>query len=421
MPAAAAVPTRPIIALSFAACGSSAALRVCDPLLPRFTTQYGVSLGTASQAVTVFAVAYGLLQLAYGPIGDRFCKYRVVTLACLASAFTSLACALAPGFDALLLARTFAGATAGALIPLSLAWIGDAVAYERRQPVLARFLLGQMLGIAMGQLIGGVGADHFGPAPVFGVLTAWFGATSLLLWRFAPPPPAGRPAGHDRVTAAAAPAGTPPGEAGRRHAHAAPGFASSVLARFAAVLRVPWARVVLGAVFLEGVMLFGGVAFIPTHLNAEYGLPLTVAGMMVMLYGAGGIIFAMASSVLVRRLGEPGLAAGGAIILMLALATIALARVPAVAAAGCLIAGLGFYMLHNTLQVNATQMAPQHRGSSVALFASCLFMGQSAGVALGGQVAQRIGTTPVILGAGITVLVLGLAFAFARRRHRAAT
>jgi predicted MFS family arabinose efflux permease len=392
------VPTRAIVALSFAACGSSAALRVCDPLLPRFTTEYGVSLGTASQAVTVFAVAYGLLQLAYGPIGDHFGKYRVITVATLASAFTSLACALAPGFDALLVARTFAGATAGALIPLSLAWIGDTVAYARRQPVLARFLLGQMLGIALGQLIGGVGADHFGPAAVFGVLTAWFGAASLLLWRFRPA------SGH----AAGGPA-------------ASPGPAAGVLARFGAVLRVPWARVVLAAVFLEGVVLFGGVAFIPTHLNAAYGLPLTVAGMMVMLYGAGGMIFAAASSVLLRRLGEPGLAAAGAIILVCALAAVALSRSPAVAAAGCLVAGLGFYMLHNTLQVNATQMVPQYRGSSVALFASCLFLGQSAGVALGGQAAQRVGTTPVILGGGLAVLVLGLAFAVARSRHHAAT
>lgn len=403
---AGAVPTRPIVALSFAGCGSSAALRVCDPLLPRLTTEYGITLGAASQAVTTFAIAYGLLQLAWGPVGDRFGKYRVVTLACVASAFTSLACALAPGFGALLVARTFAGATAGALIPLSLAWIGDAVSYERRQPVLARFLLGQMLGIALGQLIGGVGADHFGPGPVFFVLVVWFAAAAALLWRFAP----------------ASGMGLSDGEAGPLAALPAPAAGrirpAEVAARFLAVLRVRWARVVLAAVFIEGVVLFGAVAFIPTHLHAAYGLPLTIAGMMVMLYGAGGMIFAVASGVLVRRLGESGLAAGGATLLVLALATIAVARVPAIAAAGCLIAGLGFYMLHNTLQVNATQMAPAHRGSSVALFATCLFMGQSAGVALAGQVAQRWGTSLVVLGGGLAVLVLGLAFASLRRGHR---
>jgi len=381
--------TRAIVALSFAACGSAAALRVCDPLLPRLTTEYGVGLGTAAQTVTAFAVAYGVLQLAYGPIGDRYGKYRVVTVACFASALTSFACALAPSFPALVLARLVAGATAGALIPLSLAWIGDTIAYERRQPVLARFLLGQMFGIAFGQLIGGVGADHFGAPPVFVVLGVWFAAVSVLLWRSAP-----------LVSAAAA---------------SAP--AGSVAARFMAVLRVRWARLVLASVFLEGVMLFGAVAFIPTHLNRAYGLPLTVAGSMLMLYGAGGMIFAALSSLLVRRLGEAGLAAGGGLVIVASLCTIALAHAPWVAALACLTSGLGFYMLHNTLQVNATQMAPAHRGSSVALFAASLFIGQSTGVALAGYAAERIGTGPVIAMAGGGVLLLALFFAAARRGH----
>src|SRR5881296_2184601 len=111
------LPVRPIIALSFGACGSAASLRVCDPLLPRLTTEFGVGLGTAAQTVTAFAIAYGVLQLAYGPIGDRYGKYRVITLACAASAVTSIACAVAPTFGALVIARLFAGGTAGALIP----------------------------------------------------------------------------------------------------------------------------------------------------------------------------------------------------------------------------------------------------------------------------------------------------------------
>ena len=48
----------------------------------------------------------------------------------------------------------------------------------------------------------------------------------------------------------------------------------------------------------------------------------------------------------------------------------------------CSAIGLGFYMLHNTLQTNATQMAPQARGTAVALFSSALYLGQSLGVAL---------------------------------------
>ena len=95
----------------------------------------------------------------------------------------------------------------------------------------------------------------------------------------------------------------------------------------------------------------------------------------------------------------------------------ALSRVPLLAALACLTAGLGFYMLHNTLQVNATQMAPAQRGSSIALFAASLFIGQSTGVALAGFAAERIGTGPVILACALGVFLLALFFAAARRRH----
>jgi predicted MFS family arabinose efflux permease len=73
-------------------------------------------------------------------------------------------------------------------------------------------------------------------------------------------------------------------------------------------------------------------------------------------------------------------------------------------------------MLHNTLQVNATQMSPAHRGSSLALFACVLFVGHAIGVSCAGLLAERFGTGPVIAASGVLLLVVGSAFATARRR-----
>lgn len=381
-------PTRSIVALSIGGCGSAAALRICDPLLPYLAREYGVGLAAAAQTVTAFAIAYGLLQLVYGPIGDRYGKYRVITIATFGCALTSLACAFAPTLPALVAARALAGATAGALIPLSLAWIGDVVPYERRQPVLARYLIGQMFGIALGQMLGGVGADRFGAGPVFVALAAWFAVAATLLWKFAPPR-----------------------EAAAQHGE------HGVVRRFVAVLEVRWARVVLLTVFVEGLLLVGALAFVPTHLHQVYDLPLTAAGAVVVVYAAGGLVFATLSPVLVRRLGEPGLATGGGVLLTLCFVGLAVRTTPAVAAIACLAGGLGFYMLHNTLQVNATQMAPAQRGSSLALFACILFVGQSSGVTLAGMLVDRISTGPVLAGAGSLLLVVALAFAGALRGH----
>jgi hypothetical protein len=83
----------------------------------------------------------------------------------------------------------------------------------------------------------------------------------------------------------------------------------------------------------------------------------------------------------------------------------------AVAPAGCLLAGLGFYMLHNTLQANATEMTPERRGAGMAL-------GQSAGVAVAGGVAESIGAVVPILAAAFLILPLGFAFAWAKNRQK---
>jgi MFS transporter, YNFM family, putative membrane transport protein len=75
-----------------------------------------------------------------------------------------------PSLAPLVLVRFLAGAGAAAVIPLAIAWIGDVVAYERRQALLARYISGQILGIVFGQAAGGF----------FGELIGWR-ATLLML------------------------------------------------------------------------------------------------------------------------------------------------------------------------------------------------------------------------------------------------
>jgi hypothetical protein len=136
--------------LAIAGCASGIAQRVMDPLLPSLSTEFDAPLAAVAWVITCFSLGYAVSQLAFGPLGDRHGKLRVITTVCGASAVASLACAFAPGLPTLLAARVFAGAMAAGLIPLSMAWIGDAVPYERRQPVIARFAIGQILGVSLG-------------------------------------------------------------------------------------------------------------------------------------------------------------------------------------------------------------------------------------------------------------------------------
>ena len=123
-----------------------------------------------------------------------------------------------------------------------------------------------------------------------------------------------------------------------------------LFSEFALVLRQPWAQVVTLTVFLEGAFLFGAFAFMASHLHLTHGLSLSTAGSVVMLFGFGGFLFAACSHFFVRWLGETGLACWGGIAMFVSLLAIALLPAWWYSLPACFTAGLGFYMLHNTLQ-----------------------------------------------------------------------
>jgi predicted MFS family arabinose efflux permease len=388
------VPKGAVMALSLAAFASGISLRVTDALLPRLASDFSITLAQAAAVITFFSVAYGLAQLFFGPVGDRFGKYWVIACGSVACAVTSLLCGLAQDYHQLVGARLLAGATAAALIPLSMAWIGDVVPYEQRQPVLARFLSGQILGLSVGVWLGGFTADHLSwRVPFLGIGTA-FVAVSVVLFSV-----------NRRLPASARK--TNPGQGNA---------VSRMLSEFAQVLARPWARVVLASVFLEGAMLYGVFAFIATHLHAVFGVSLSTAGSMVMLFGFGGLLFAAFSGTLVRRLGEVGLTAWGGGLIAVSLVAVGLAPEWWWAIPACFVCGLGFYMLHNTLQINATQMAPERRGAAVSAFASCFFLGQATGVAVVGVLVARWGTGLMMCVGGVGTLLVALNFSRLRAR-----
>jgi MFS family permease len=189
-------------------------------------------VATLSGAITAFAIAYGLMQLFFGPMADRFGKLRVISVAAWAAAAGSAACALAGGPASLTVLRLLTGAACAGLIPLTIAWIGDTVPYEARQSVLARFMVGTTLGNVFGQVAGGVFSDTIGWRMTFLVPSLLFAIVALLLgWQL-------------RTGSAVSPAAAGAGTSG------------NPIAAFGQVLRSPWARVVLALVFIEGALAF---------------------------------------------------------------------------------------------------------------------------------------------------------------------
>lgn len=387
-------PDRAVTILAIAAFASATSTRAADALLPLLAAGFGTTPGNAAAVITGFALSYGLLQAVHGPLGDKFGKYRLVCVTASISLAGTLACALAPTLELLVLARFVAGATVGATIPLAMAWIGDVVPYERRQAVLARFLIGQMAGTAFGAAAGGYLGELFGWRGVFWLISGLYVLVNLLLYLEMRRNPLTRQ--------------TPSG---------AGATLGASFKQMLGLLHRPWVRVILITIFLEGALFYGALAFVPLHLHERLGMGLGASGMAIILFALGGIAYAAWSGRLVARLGERGLAGWGGAILCLSYLGIAFAPHPAFALPWLLAAGVGLYMLHNTLQVNATQMAPESRGAAVALYAMCLFTGQSVGVWLGGRLVDAVGTMALFLVAAAGLPLLGLWFCH-RLLHR---
>jgi YNFM family putative membrane transporter len=386
--------------LAAASFASMASMRICDPMLPVLAAEFGVDVTGASGVVTMYTIGYGIAQLLHGPLGDRLGKARYIAAAAIASALASLVCALAPGLALLELGRLLTGAIAAAIIPLSMAWIGDTVPYGERQATLAKYLNGTILGLILGQAMGGLLADTLGWRAAFLMLASIFVLAGLKLRTVA--------------REAAASAGSP--AASSDPSEQVP---AGTLARYAIVLRERWARVILVVVALEGVLAFGALAFVPTWLHERGGLPVWLAGATVAAFGLGGFTYTASAARLLRRFGESGLAVGGGLVLALGFTLLAAAPGAFTGALACAMIGLGYHMLHNTLQTNATQMAPRVRGTAVALFAMSLFIGQSLGVSLAAQSLSGAGFHALFGTAAIGLLVVGIAFSILLRRRSA--
>ncbi len=380
------VPRKVIFLLALAAFASTSAFRVLDPALPQLSEEFNVTTGRAADVVTWFALAYGLMLFFYGPVGDRFGKFRTLAVATLLCAVGNLFIVFAPSFEMVLLGRFMSGATAAAIVPLSMAWIGDHVDYKDRQATLANFMIGTILGVSAGLVVGGLFTDTVGWRGAFVFLTilyALVGGWLLFQMRQVP------------------------------ERDDAPVGRLQLLTPIKLVLSTPWARVVLFVVFIEGAMVFGGLSFVPAFLQAYHDLSSTAAGLVTGLFGLGALFYVASARWLVKGFGEIKLVVAGGWALALSCVMYLGTDHWYWAMVASMVFGFAYYLLHAVLQTNATQMTPALRGTAVSLFASCLFGGQAVGVAGGAFVVDTLGIEWVLVIAAVVLPLLGMGFGYA--------
>jgi predicted MFS family arabinose efflux permease len=375
---------RLILALGVAVFMINLDARVVAPLLPTLASELGVSLASAAWLLSAYMLPYGLCQLLFGPLADRYGKVTVCSHAMAAFSVGTACTALWPSFAAIVTLRALTGACAAGLIPLTLAYIGDTVPYERRQATIATLMASAGAAQALSTSLGGTLATVLSWREVFPVLGALAGVSALALYFFG------------------------------RQARQAPVFVAE-RPRYLSVLTAPRMWPLLLLVGSEGFLFMGGLSYLSGLLEERFGLGVLHIGWVMAGTGAAQLLTARLMPRLIPQLPERRrLAIGG---VALALAYLACAAAPhwSVVAAGCALIGVGFILCHTTLQTRATEAVPQARGTAVALFAFSLFLGSGVGTALLGLVLEASSFGVLFLCVGlalgiftlITVRVLG--------------
>ncbi len=137
------------------------ALNIFIPSMPGLQATFGVSYATAQLTLTLFLIGTAVCQLFYGPLSDRFGRRPVIVVGQGIFVIASLAAALAPTIEALILARTFQAVGGAAGIVITRAIVRDLYGREKSASVLgyltAVWVLAPMLAPSLGGYLDGLG------------------------------------------------------------------------------------------------------------------------------------------------------------------------------------------------------------------------------------------------------------------------
>ena len=137
---------------------------VVNIALPSIAHGLGATAGDAQFLIAGYGLAYAVLLITAGRLGDRFGRKRIFLLGMAGFTLASALCALAPTADLLIASRVLQGLAAAAMVPQVLAIIQITFPPAERPRALGYFATSLGLGSIAGQLLGGVlvGADLFG-------------------------------------------------------------------------------------------------------------------------------------------------------------------------------------------------------------------------------------------------------------------
>lgn len=352
---------------------------VVSPILPAITASLGINTPTAGLLITAYMIPFGIFQIIFGPLADRYGKKQVITLSMILFTVATGLCAFGTGLASVGLFRALTGVFAASVMPISFALIGDSFPMEERQQALGTFIGISYLGQGLSMAIGGIISYFFTWRDVFLVYAVLsLVPTVLLLKNYRLMPSQRNPD-------------------------------SSIVQPYLELLSNSASLFTYLAVILEGAFIIGSFSYGGSYLSRvhhynslQIGLFMTGFGVMSVIGGRiGGRLATRIGALKVLRTGLILAAAGDLVIYFLG-SNIGLFIV------GIAILGLGFIFTHSTLVTRATGFAKKSRGTAMSMVAFCFMGSGGIGTAIGGRLIARHGIESVfgIYGGGLVVALI---------------
>ena len=150
------------------------------PALPALTEGFGAAMSQAQLTLTALLLAFGVSQLFWGPLSDRFGRRPILLAGLAAYMLAAVASALAPSMAALITCRAVQGAAMGAAVMCARAVVRDVYTPLQGAGAMSRGLTGLGMIACLSAPLGGLLSDLSGWRMTL-LAPAAFGAVCLAL------------------------------------------------------------------------------------------------------------------------------------------------------------------------------------------------------------------------------------------------
>ena len=367
--------------LIFSLCGLASAIsnRAMDPLVTAIARDFVVDPAAAAIVISAYALPYALCQPVLGSLGDYYGKGRMLT-ACLWMLVLTLAAVVwSPTLGILIAARFFGGIAGGGIMPIAMAMVGDRATAEQRQQKIAAYVSFSLLGWIGAAALAGILAVYISWRAIFFIAFVLALAAAVLVSIYIHEPAA--PKQRMRI--------------------------ADALNGYRRIFANPRARICYGAVLVEGIALYGCLPWISPVLEARGRGGTWEAGMIVMAFAIGAFVFTSTVGYWLRVMSRYRIMTFGGLCLAVGPLGFVFDLHWLFALACFSICGLGYMMLHNGVQAEVSNLAPELRGSAFSMHSCSFFLGQALGPLMFAAGAGLAGPAPVLIVFGLILLALG--------------